>query len=734
MLHISENYNSLLFILNQMSNDDLVSYLEAQGWSESLTDISAIKKNIIDKLCSLSDKRLDQELIKKIINKLEPNTIESMKSQKVQIKITPLDKELKPLTEQAIEINSYYINKLVIEMLTSGFIGNIHFIYPYQTEYPNKLLEVLNNGMPLEVEVKISQEFSLTEEEKEFISSKGDNSNQLLIFKMYASHVTSKSSHIRRPKFDFSHSNTPLVTVDPEYAISCCDSMKFHWSQVSPVRLYSGQSYIDIIQEVNEKFSNQLIINYDQQSSQILGEKKPFITLNCSNYENGFYDFIRYIAQEYNLQIIYNYDTNSYLFVADQKAVLDKSKVISSFSSSDKKNICSININHEKPYCQNQSLVCMGYDSSTKSQLNPTSRLQVSPETIPAYETTKTTVHDLPLLFNLKKSKLQTEAQLYSVNTEMGVNLVVYSMPVSYSIFPYQNSIVFSKDEWSLLFGSLSQNMAIHKSIICIEKIPTLSANGKRHPVAYEYKHNGKVIEHTASFEYEDTISEKVKGHLLFNVNCEFEIYNIEKWPTIESIPAPDNLIVMGEIYTTKSDQKDNTHNSELFTYSADSSESTNYSTSYNCSGKTLGLDPNCQNRPRYQVVTAAELWTELTPEAKQLIPVDVTLPAYSNFLFYFKAGTKMKIRLFTEYAELESIVRYLAPNDFFSNGEESQIQGFIFEDRQEQKTVIQSKYEPKSKNSQFTISHTPNTENSTPSTLEIDNTAFRINVGCDGN
>lgn len=718
----------LLNAIKELSKDKLIDLI----YSEKFNDF--FKKNeILANMLSETEKLLDNDELEEkwnnfLTEKLLPNTHPSMLSQSIRLKIIPFDESLALKSDKAIEVNSYFIQDLNISLETVGFSGEISFVYPYQTEYDSEFMEVLTSGLPLQIEIFIKNEFFLEDDQKQFIEDNGDSSNEEIKILAYTSNASIKETSVRSPIFG--GDDCSLLSCNGLYKVSFCDAMSFFWKQIKPVSLYSGQSYDKVFGEHNTAFDKLVKLTFDKSSDTVLKEKLPFICVNSG--EDGFYGYVRYILQQYNLILIYSYSTNEYIITSDFKDYLsqeDSVKSVSSIFLQDKQNIKNIRQSHCRPYLFDKSIINVHIDSTEKQQLSVT-ELEDMPKKVEAFKQDSAAQHDLSSLFKLELDKQQEKYKNNYASKNLGLEIKSSSIPSSYSIFPLQNKITFSSKEWSLILGDDDKDMVVHKVDLSFEKTPLYTSNGKRHPLAYEDRQEGDVVKDKISFEFEDEALENSELPLMFNCYSKFHLYNKEFLPQVKKYDRPQKLTVNGSIFTTKTDNDKNSYSSSLFNYSADSSESVAVNDSYSGSEKFATLDPNTASRPRYQVKISPYLWTKLTSEDKQLVPADMLLPSYSNMLFYLKSGTEVGLEIFEEYANIVNIRKYIAPQDMFSSGDKEQNQAIVFENREEQNTVISSVYKPSDDSSSFKISHSP-ADNGSPSNLEMNNKSFKISVDC---
>ncbi|AJI60933.1 hypothetical protein IBE20_04495 [Francisella tularensis subsp. novicida] len=721
-----------LIVLNaikEISQDKLIDLL----YSEKFNDIfqqHAILRRMLPKSELLSDSlSLTQRWFDSLVENILPNTYPSLLSQSIRLMIIPFDENLNLNPDKSVEVNSYYIQNLDISLMTNGFNGTIEFVYPYQSEYSSKLMEIFTQGLPFQVEIYIKQEFFIEDDEKVFIEKNGDLSNQEIKFIAYAGNHQTKETLIRSPRFD--NDDFSLVNFDGLYKIDFCDSMSFFWKQLNPVSIYSGESYRNIFEDQNTPFDKLVKLNFDTSSDDALKQKLAFICMNCDCNASidGFYGYFNYILQSYNLILIYDYMTNEYLITSSLKDLVSNAKPVKSIFLADKQKIQEIKHIHKKPFIGNKSIINTNLNCTDKQQIE-ISEIGDLPKTIKLFKQDTVTEHDLSVLFNLKKNNYETKIQNTFASNNVGLEINSKSIPCSFSILPLQNSLCFSSNEWGLIFDKKDKNMVLHKAELKFEKTPLYTKNNKRHPLAYEDKQQGNIVEEKISFEFENNALKNSELPLMFNCNSKLYLYNDELWPEYNKYQKPKPLYVCGEIFTTKSDDENSTYTSELFNYSSDSSTSIAANDNYSSSSKNYCLDPNATSRPRYQVRVSPYLWTKLTPNTKQLVPADMTLSSYSNLLFYFKSGTKVELCLFEEYANITKIKNYLVPEDMFVSGDKEQHQAIVFENRKEQNTVIQNSYKLGDKTSSFKIIHSPN-DSGSPSSLEIDNTSFKISVDC---
>ncbi|WP_157671261.1 hypothetical protein [Francisella halioticida] len=71
------------------------------------------------------------------------NTSNSLSSQSIQLEIIPFDNKLNLQKDKSIEINSYYVESLKLNLLANGFSGVVNFISPYQTEHDENLINIM---------------------------------------------------------------------------------------------------------------------------------------------------------------------------------------------------------------------------------------------------------------------------------------------------------------------------------------------------------------------------------------------------------------------------------------------------------------------------------------------------------------------------------------------------------------------------------------------------------------
>ncbi|QIV96705.1 hypothetical protein EDC55_10329 [Allofrancisella inopinata] len=730
-----ENINDLILlnVIKEVSQDKLIDLV----YTEKFNDLFK-RDGILEKMLPIDEKLLDNiDLNKKwhksLIEKLLPNTYLSLAWQSIKLKIIPLDEKFSLQVDKSIEVNSFYIQDLKLSLETKGFCGHIDFVYPYQTEYDNKLMDILADGLPFQLEILIKQEFFLESDQKEFIEKNGDLGNEEIKFTAYSGNHETKETLIRSPEFDLVSGkiNSPLVKCDALYKISFCDAMSFFWKQLNPVCIYSGQSYNDIFIEQNAPFEKLVKLIFDKSSETTLKQKLPFICMNCEggSCEDGFLGYVSYILEQYNLLLLYDYISATYTITSDYSSILSKAKPVKGILKEDKQRIQSIRYTYNKPYLPEKTLINVNPNSAAKQQLKVT-ELDDIPKTIDSFKQDHTTQHDVNNLFKLKIDNCQARLKNKFAAKNTGLEINSSSLACSYSIFPLQNTISLASEEWSLILGKSDKNMVLHKVDLNFEKTPLYAKNNKRHPLAYEDRQEGKILEDKISFEFEDKLLKNNKLPLMFNCHSKLYLYNKELWPKNKSYLASKALKISGHIFATKSDDEKATHTSELFNYTADSSKGIAANESYSCSDKIATLDPNAVSRPRYQVKVAPQLWTKLTPENKRFVPADMTLLSYSNILFYLKSGTEVEIKLFQEHANVTKIKSYIAPENMFTAGDKEQNQGIIFENRKEQLTMVQNTYVPGDKTSSFKISHCP-TDNGTASNLEMNNKSFKISVDC---
>lgn len=151
-----------LIVLNaikEISQDKLIDLL----YSEKFNDIfqqHAILRRMLPKSELLSDSlSLTQRWFDSLVENILPNTYPSLLSQSIRLMIIPFDENLNLNPDKSVEVNSYYIQNLDISLMTNGFNGTIEFVYPYQSEYSSKLMEIFTQGLPFQVEIYIKQEF-----------------------------------------------------------------------------------------------------------------------------------------------------------------------------------------------------------------------------------------------------------------------------------------------------------------------------------------------------------------------------------------------------------------------------------------------------------------------------------------------------------------------------------------------------------------------------------------------
>ncbi|MBK2026686.1 hypothetical protein IB643_00760 [Allofrancisella guangzhouensis] len=730
-----DNINNLILlnIIKEISQDKLIDLIYTEKFNSFFKQDAALSGMLPTDEELLDNSALNKRLHKSLIKKLLPNTYSTISTQTIRLKIIPFDEKLSLQVDKSIEINSFYIQELKLSLETRGFSGSVDFVYPHQTEYSNKLMDIFTEGLPFQLEILVKQEFFLRDDQKTFIKENGNLSNEEIKFTAYSGSVETKETLIRSPKFDLLNKgvNSPLVKCNGLYKISFCDSMSFFWKQLKPVSVYSGQSYNDIFIEQNTSFDKLVKLTFDKSSEATLKQKLPFICMNCEDgcYKGGFFAYVSYILEQYNLMLLYSYSTDEYTITSDYSGLLSKIKPIKSILKEDKQHIQGIKHIHNKPYLAEKSVINLNPKSADKHQLKVT-ELDNIPKTIESFKQNNTTQHDINNLFKLKIDNYQTKLKNRVAAKNIGLEINSSSIPCSYSILPLQNTISLASDEWSLILGKNDKNMVLHKVELKLEKTPLYAKNDKRHPLAYEDRQEGKIIEDKTSFEFEDKLLKNSKLPLMFNCHSNLFLYNKELWPEHKDYPAPKALKISGYIFTTKSDDEKATHTTELFNYTADSSKSVSVNDDYSSFDKIATLDPNAASRPRYQVKVASQLWTKLTPENKRFVPADMTLLSYANMLFYLKSGTEVEVKLFQEYANLTKIKSYIAPEDMFAAGDKKQNQGIIFEDRKEQLTMIQNTYIPGNKESSFKIIHCP-TDNGSTSNLEMNNKSFKISVDC---
>lgn len=724
-----DNIDTLILLnaVKEVSQDKLIDLVYSEKFN------SFFKKNdLLSKMIPKSEKLADNSSLNKkwqesLIENILPNTYSSILSQSLRLKVIPFDENLTLQTDKAIEVNSYYIQDLQLSLETRGFTGSIDFVYPYQTEYDNKLMDIFTQGLPFQLEILIKQEFFIEEGQKEFIEKNGDLSNEEIKLTAYAGNSQASQTVLRSPRFGGKVNG--LTKFDGLYKISFCDSMSFFWKHLNPVCLYSGESYNKIFIEQNTIFDKLVKLTFDKTSDPALKQKLAFICMNCQGDYN-FYDYVQYILEQYGLLLIYNYKDEEYTITSDYKELLSKAKPVKSIFKEDKEKIVEIKHLHEKPYLVNKNIMNTNPNNADKQEIKPTG-LDDAPKTIKAFQQDEVTQHDISNLFKLKSDSVQKIFTDKFAAKTIGLEIESLSFPCSYSIFPLQNNLTFTAKEWGLILDKKDKNMALHKINMKFEKTPLYSKNGKRHPLAYEDKQEGKIVKDKISFEFEDEAIKNSEHPLMFNCNSKLYLYNKEVWPKFDKPKRPNSLNIGGYIFTTKSDSDDSTYTGELFNYNAESSKSSAANENYNSSSRIACLDKNANTRPRYQVKVAPHLWTKLTPEGKQFVPADMVLPSYSNMLFFLKSGTEVELKLYEEYANLAKIKNYLAPHEMFTTGDKEQHQGIVFEDRKEQRTLIHNSYKPSDKTSSFKISHIPTTDNDSPSNLEMDNKSFKISVDC---
>ena len=666
--------------------------------------------------------RWEQSLIEGIL----PNTFSTLSYQSVRLKITPFDENLSLKQDNAVEVNSYFVQDLELSLDTYGFSGYIDFIYPYQTEYDNKLMDLFTSGLPLQLEITIKQKFLIEDDEKEFIEKNGDSSNDDIKIIAYTGNSQIKQTQLSDIKFG--GKDVGLIKFNGLYKIEFCDSMSFFWQQLNPVSIYSNQSYEKIIQEQNTPFDKLLKLTFDESCNDTLRQELAFVCVNCQGDEYNFYKYVLYILQQYNLLIIYNYKNGNYTITSDYKGLISKSKPIKSMLEGDKKKIQKIRQIHEKPYLIKKSLMNVDFNNSDEQDIKAT-EMKNPPKTINTFKHIKTTQHDINKLFKLRVDNNNDKFQNTFATKSTRLDIKSDSLPCSYSIYPLQNNFNFSAKEWGLILGKKDQNIVLHRTKLKIQKTPLYSKNNQRHPLAYERKQKGKVVNHTITFKFEDTALSNSELPLMFNCNLDFDFYNQDIWPKAKDTQRPPSLYVGGIIFATKQDSDDSSSTSYLFDCSPKSSKTTVANESYSSSDTVSNLDPNATSRPRYQIKVSPQLWTGLTPKSMQFIPADMFLASYSNMLFYLKSGTEVELSLLEEYANITKIKNYLAPNEMFSKGDKEQQQGIIFENRKEQSTIIKNVYKPSDKTGSFKIVHEP--AEGTPSNLEMNNQSFKISVDC---
>ncbi|WP_150468467.1 hypothetical protein [Francisella sp. SYW-9] len=721
-----------LIVLNAIkgiSQDKLIDLLYSEKFN-SIFKKNAILENMLPKNEELADdSSLKERWQESLIEGVLPNTYPTIISQSIRLKIVPFDEKLAIDESKAVEVNSYYIQDLQLSLETTGFKGSIDFVYPYQTGYDNKLMDIITQGLPFLLEISIKQEFFIEKYQKEFIEENGDLSNEEIKFTAYAGNLQKKETIIRSP--EFSIKSSALTKIDGLYKIEFCDALSFFWKQLNPVCIYSGQSYDKIFQEQNTPFDKVIKLSFDTSSDQVLKQKLPFICMNCqeSSGANNFYSYVQYILQQYNLILVYNYSDNEYIVTSDYDGLVSKAKVIKSIFIEDKQKIQEIKHLHKKPYLTHKSIINLNSNCADKQQIKVT-EFEDMPKTVEAFKQDSVTEHDLSNLFKLKTDSCQTKLKNNFATSTIGLEIQAYSMPSSYSVLPLQNNLKFSAKEWGLILDKKDKYMVLHKVDLSFEKTPLYSNNNKRHPLAYEDKQEGKVEEYKISFKFEEEALESSELPLMFNCNSRFYLYNKELWPQCKKYNKPPTLNLTGHIYTTDTDYKNSTYTSELFNYSVDASKSITANENYDSSSEVFSLDPNLITRPRYQIKVAPQLWTKLTPKGKQFVPANMVLASYSNMLFYLKSGTEVELNVFEEYANLTKVKKYIAPQEMLTSGDKEQSQGIIFEDRKEQRTVMHNSYKPGDKTSSFKIIHSPKDKGS-PSNLEMNNQSFKISVDC---
>ncbi|WP_150468470.1 hypothetical protein [Francisella sp. SYW-9] len=713
--------------VKQISKDKIIDLLYSKKYNRFFKKNQILAK-MFPKNPDLADdatlsKRWEQSLIDGIL----PNTYPSISYQSIRLKISPFDESLSLKKDNAIEINSYFIQDLELSLDAHGFSGFIDFVYPYQTEYDDKLMGILTSGLPFQLEITIKQEFFIEDDQKDFIEENGDLSNEEIKFTGYAGNSQTKQTLIRDPKFG--GKDTSLIKFDGLYKIDFCDSMSFFWQQLNPISLYSGQSYEKIFQEQNTPFSSLVKLNFDKSCDDALKQKIPFICVNCQDDNYSLYKYFLYILEEYNLLLLYNYKDEKYTITSNYKDLVSKAKPVKTIFKEDKKKIQEIKHIHEKPYLVEKSLININPKISEKQNIEVT-ELKSIPKKINNFKHTKTTQHDVSKLFKLKVDNYKDRLKNTFAAKSIGLEIQSYSIPCSFSLYPLQNNFKFATKEWGIILGKEDNKMILHRTKLKFEKTPLYSKNNKRHPIAFEDKQDGEIVKDKVTFEFEDTAISNSELPLMFNCSSHFYFYNEESWPKLEGAQKPHPLNIGGNIFTTKQDDENSNYASCLFDYNSDSSKSMEVNKSYSSSSKISNLDPNSISRPRYQIKVAPQLWTELTPKNKQFVPANILLPSYSNMLFYLKSGTEVEVSLLEEYADITKIKNYLAPNDMFSAGDKEQQQGIVFENRKEQSTVIKNVYKPSDKTNSFKISHNP-AKNGTPSNLEMNNQSFKISVNC---
>jgi hypothetical protein len=726
------NINDLILLnaIKGISQDKLIDLLYSEKFNNVFKKNTILAMMLPDCEVLSDDSSLKERWRESLTDGVLPNTSGNILSQSIRLKIIPFDEKLVGDASRAVEVNSYYIQDLHLSLDTAGFKGSIDFLYPYQTQYDNKLMDIFTDGLPFLLEISIKQEFFIEEAGKKFIEKNGDLSNEEIIFTAYAGNLQQKETVIRSP--EFSTKNSTLTKFDGLYKIEFCDALSFFWKQLNPVCIYSGQSYYKIFQEQNTHFDKFVKLNYNKGGEQVLKQNLPFICINCQEScdTNNFYNYFQYILQQYNLILIYSYSDNEYIITSDYNELVLKSKVVKSIYIQDKYKIQEIKHLHNKPYMADKSIININSNYAEKQKVKVT-EVDDIPKTVESFRQDSVTQHDLSKLFKLKADSCQTKLKNNFATKSIGMEIQAYSMPSSYSVLPLQNILKFSANEWGLILDKKDKNMILHKVDLSFEKTPLYSKNNRRHPLAYEDKQVGKVEENNISFKFEEKALESGELPLMFNCNSRLYLYNKELWPQSKKYNKPPTLNLTGHIYTTDTDDENKTYASELFNYSADSSKSIAANENYAISSKFSSLDPNAITRPRYQIKVASQLWTKLTPKDKQFVPADMVLQSYSHMLFYLKSGTEVELNLFEEYANLTKVKNYIAPQEMFSSGDKEQSQGIIFEDRKEQCTVMQSSYKSGDKTSFFKIKHSPKYKGFA-SNLEMNNESFKISVDCE--
>ncbi|AEI36823.1 hypothetical protein [Francisella salina] len=718
-----------LALLKQISRDDLIKLIRTKKYNNLLNLDAESNKLIANvKLSNLDEDALVAEFQSDIKRDILPNVYPHINHQSIRLKITPLNEKLILQDDKSVEINSFFIEDLKLDLLTSSFSGSIDFTSPYQTEYDAKLIDILSGGLPFNLEISIEQDFFLRDEDRAFIKKNAQLSNENLKFVAYAGNIGLKESRIEDLRFDTLNKkvNSPLIKNNVIYTVDFFDPMSFFWRQHNPIALYSGQCYKDILEEQNKNFEKLVKISFDNSSDICLKQKLPFICMNCSDHEAGFFNYANYIIKEYGLLIIYNYATNEYLITRDYKKSIDSLSNVEKIFTNDKLLFQQIRNIYDKPYLPEYSMMNTDIKIAEK-QLLKVDDLKEKPNSVELFKNHKLTQHELTNIFKLKTEKAENHIKNNLAARNTSLEISSKALPCSYSVLPLQNLIKFNSDEWESVFGKNDKQLVLHKASLHFEKSYFTSKN--RHSLVEEHKHNDKVFEKN-TFDFEEQYIKKYKFlPLMFSNYSKLYLKNPDIWPQPDVSDIPANISLSGYVFTTKVDNKDSTYNSELFDYSADTSKSIAVNENYSSSDEISRLDTNAISRPRYQVKVASDLWTELTPESKQLVPVDLVLPSYANMLFYLKSDTEVDISISLENAKISNIKNYIAPNDMFIEGGKQQNQGIIFENRKEQTTFMQNTYKPSDKSNSFKIVNKPN--QGSPSNLEINNTSFSISVDC---